>query len=118
MKPKILVCDDEEGVRESFRLILGQDYDLVFASNGEEGVKIVQNQPVELVLLDIKMPRKNGIDALKEMKAAREDLAVIMSTGYRSVEVAQEASRHGATEYVLKPFDRQKIQALVKKLLD
>lgn len=117
MKPKILICDDEEGVRESYRLILEKDYDLVFASNGDEGIQAVKKEPVDLVILDIKMPKKSGVDALKEMKVARPNLKVIISTGYRSVEVAQEASRLGATEYLVKPFDSQTIYKLVKRLL-
>ena len=68
-KKKILICDDEEGIRESFKLILGETYDLVFATNGPEALEILKNQEdIPLVLIDIKMPKINGIEITKEIK--------------------------------------------------
>jgi len=115
MRKNILICDDEEGVRESLNLILEKDYNLFFASNGPEAVAVVKSKPVDVVLLDIKMPRVNGFDVLKELKKTNPRLKIIIATGYKSVETAQEAVRLGASEYIVKPFDKQQVLKAVAK---
>ena len=117
MRKSILVCDDEEGVRESLKLILEKEYDVIFAANGGEAVQKMKTLPVDLVILDIKMPRKDGLETLRELKKIKPSAKVIIATGYRSVDTAQEASRLGATDYITKPFDRNSILATAKKYL-
>lgn len=115
MKKSILVCDDEEGIRESFKLILEKDYHLIFASTGDEAIQKIQASPVDMVILDIKMPKKDGLETLKELKKLKPSAKVIIATGYKSVDTAQEAMRLGASDYVVKPFDRKTIAEAVKK---
>ena len=115
-KMKILICDDEEGVRESLRLIIPDNYDLEFAKNGDEAIEKVKGTvDLKAVLLDIKMPKKNGIDVLKNIKSHNKDLPVIIITGYQSVETASEAVGAGASEYIAKPFETE---AVLKALED
>jgi DNA-binding NtrC family response regulator len=116
MKKKILICDDEEGIREAFKLILEKDYDLSFAVNGNEAVEMLKNEPVDAVIIDIKMPRMDGIETIRRMKAVRPGLKVLVSSGYKSVETAQEAVAAGASDYIVKPFERADILSAVRKL--
>lgn len=118
MKKKILIVDDEEGVRESLKLILEEKYDLTLATNGSECLKSLKADPqIELVLMDIKMPRMNGLETLRQIKSLNPQMKVIIVTGYRSVETAQEAIKMGAGDYVIKPFASKDIIEAVAKYL-
>ena len=103
-KPVILVCDDEEGIRESFKLILNDQYQLKFVTNGLEALDLLKNFTPDLMLLDIKMPKLHGMEILKQVKKLKPKLPVIIVTGYQSVEMAQEALKNGAADYIPKPF--------------
>lgn len=116
-KPTILVCDDEESVRASVQLVLERDYQLVFASDGEEALTRFEAQPVDLVLLDIKMPKLGGLDVLKTLMSRQPVPRVLMLTAYHSVELAQRATQAGAIDYVSKPFERQDLLAAVERAL-
>ena len=106
---RILIVDDEEGVRESFKLILEDDYNLRFAMNGLEAIELLKSFTPSLMLLDIKMPKTHGMEILKQIKKAKPKLPVIIVTGYQSVEMAQEAIKNGASDYIPKPFDSKQI---------
>ena len=115
MKKRILICDDEEGIRESLKLILEKDYDLEFAQNGDEAINSMRSSPSDITILDIKMPKKDGLETLKELKKINPASKVIIATGYKSVDIAHEAMTLGASDYVVKPFDRDKIRKVVQK---
>ena len=116
--PKVLIVDDEEGIRESLKLILGDHYDIILTDSGEQALRLVEGDPaIGLVLMDIKMPKVDGLDVLKEMKAKRPSLKVIMVTGYKAVETAGEAARLGASGYIIKPFKSDEILNTVKRNL-
>ncbi len=116
-KPTILVCDDEESVRASVQLVLERDYQLVFARDGEEALKQFEAQLVDLVLLDIKMPKLGGLDVLNTLMSRQPPPRVLMLTAYHSVELAQRATQAGAIDYVSKPFERQDLLAAVERAL-
>ena len=115
---KILVCDDEEGIRESLKLILEKDYEVIFAENGDIAIQKLKSAPADLVILDIKMPRRDGLDTLREIKKLNPATKVVIATGYRSVDTANEAVKLGATDYIIKPFDRKQVLATARKNLD
>lgn len=115
MKKPILVCDDEEGIRESLKLILEKEYDVIFAKNGDEAIQKMKDSPIGLVILDVKMPRKDGLETLKELKKINPSSHVIIATGYNSIDVAHEAVRLGASDYVVKPFSRDDITKVVQR---
>jgi len=118
MSKKVLIVDDEEGVRESLRLILADYYDLIVTDNGEQALETLKNaKDVAVILMDIKMPRKSGLEVLKEIKALYPHIRVIIVTGYRLVETAQEAVRLGASGYIVKPFKSEEILGTVRKNL-
>jgi two-component system, NtrC family, response regulator AtoC len=119
MNRKILICDDEEGVRESLKLILGDVYDLIITENVDQCLECLKGgQNIGLVLLDIKMPRVNGLETLKVIKDTYPSVKVIMVTGYKSVETATEASKLGASSYIIKPFRSEEILEKVKRNLE
>ena len=116
--PKILICDDEEGIRESLKLILGDHYNLVTVDSGSMALEVLSHsQEIKVMLLDIKMPKTNGLDVLQEIKKKFPQVKIIMVTGYKSVETAAEAARLGASGYIIKPFKSQEILDTVKKHL-
>ena len=115
---KILICDDEEGIREALKLILGDDYPVILADSGTQCLDFLKHDPtIALALLDIKMPKRNGMDTLKEIKRQFPKVKIIMVTGYRSVETASECTRLGAVGYIVKPFDTQDILDDVARVL-
>ena len=115
---KILICDDEEGIRESLKLVLGDIYDLIIVDGCEMAVKALsQSKDIKLMLLDIKMPKTNGLDVLQEVKKKFPRVKIIMVTGYKSVETAAEATRLGASGYIVKPFKSEEILETVKRNL-
>ena len=119
MNHKILICDDEDNIREMLKLILGDDYNLLLVNSGEQALYTLENnKDIKIALLDIKMPKVNGLDVLKEIKSKFPHVKIIMVTGYRSVETAAEASRLGACAYIVKPFKSEEILETVKKNLN
>jgi len=119
MSQKILICDDEEGIRESLKLILGDHYDLISVDSGEQCLDCLDHDAsIGLVLLDIKMPKVNGLEILKAIKEKNADLNVIIVTGYKSVETASEASALGASGYIVKPFKSDEILSAVGKFIN
>jgi len=113
---KILICDDEEGIRESLKLILEDHFPLMLTDNGEQCLEILKNSSdIGIVLLDIKMPQVSGLDILQKIKENRPDMKVIIITGYKSVETATEAVRLGASGYIVKPFKSEEILSTVRK---
>ena len=115
-KIQVLVCDDEEGVRESLKLILSGEYSLSFAVNGEEAVEYVKRHDPDLVIMDIKMPKMNGLEALSQIKKLKPKIRVMIITGYESDDVAAQAIRLGADDYLTKPFDRETVRVKIQKL--
>ena len=116
-RPRILVADDEEGIRESLSLILGEEYDLDFAKDGQETLTKVQEGSYELMLLDIKMPKRDGLEVLRQLKGRGAQLPVLVLTAYQSVELAKEAVKLGALDYMPKPFEREQVLAAVRGVL-
>ena len=116
-RTRILVADDEEGIRESLNLILGEDYELVFARDGEETLEKLKEDSFELVLLDIKMPKLDGLEVLRRLKGQGVSVPVLVLTAYQSVELAREAVKLGAQNYLPKPFEREQILNAVRGVL-
>jgi DNA-binding NtrC family response regulator len=113
---RILICDDEEGIRESLNLILKDYYELSFCVNGQECLeRLTSGQKFDLLLLDIKMPRASGLDILKKIKENNPEQKTIIVTGYRSSETASEAIKIGAVDYIVKPFAAKDVLKSVER---
>ncbi|SRR3990172_3302946 len=102
---KILVIDDEPIVRTScIRSLSPEGYEVKSASSGKEALELLENEPFNLVLLDLKMPDMDGIEVLKKIKDTWPDTKVVMITGYSTVETAVKTLKLGAFSYLEKPF--------------
>ncbi len=113
----LLVVDDEAGVRESVRMIFANDYNVLSAGNGEEAIRIVQNESPEVILLDVKMPGMNGMETLRKIKESSNFSKVVMITATKTIKNAVEAMKLGAEDYITKPFDVDEIRLIVKRAL-
>ena len=116
-KRTVLICDDEEGIRESFKLILSDTYNLRFVNNGLQAVELLKSFSPDAVILDIKIPKINGMEVLKQIKKLKPNLPIIIVTGYQSVEMAQEAIKNGAADYIPKPFESKQILKSIESIL-
>ncbi|MDJ0848994.1 MAG: sigma-54 dependent transcriptional regulator [Myxococcota bacterium] len=118
MKPRVLVVDDEAGVRASLRLVLQDDCDLVLAANAEEALRALRATPPDLVLLDLMMPGRTGLELLEEVNAAPDAPPVVVLTGTTTVSTAVEAMKLGAADYLTKPFEVEALRMKIRQLLD
>jgi signal transduction histidine kinase len=112
-KDRLLVIDDELGPRESLRFLFKDIYDVTCVDSVDKGVASLKETAPDCIITDIKMPGKNGIQGLKELRAIDKQVSIIMLTGFGSLETAQDAIRHGATDYLKKPFDTDEIREIV-----
>ena len=117
-KPIILAVDDEKDMLETYRAILAKKYAPLTAASGTEALKIIKDYAVALVLLDVRMPKTNGIEVLKNIKANDPDLDVIMVTASKDIDSAVEAMKLGALDYITKPFDVKELLAIIGKALE
>lgn len=115
-KGTILIIDDEKGVGDILKKILGKEgYDVHAVTRGQDGVKLVREKDVHLVILDIKMPEMDGIEVLQKIHEIKKDVVVIMLTAYGTLTTAREAMKLGAYDYITKPFDNDFVKAMVKE---
>ena len=116
--PLLLLVDDEVGVRESLKMVFGKGYDLLEADSVDAALAQVDRARPDVVLLDVLMPRADGLQALQRIKEIHPSCAVIMLTGVNSQQLATKAIDSGAFDFIGKPFDindlRQKVARAVE----
>jgi len=113
---KILIVDDESGTRESLRMILKYDYDLIMAGSGKEALHILSGDSPSIILLDVMMPGEDGLNILERIKQITTT-PVIMITALKSVKSAVKAMKIGAFDYITKPFNVDEIKIVIDKAL-
>lgn len=114
----ILVVDDENGVRQSFNMVLKDDYHVLLASNGEEAMEIFKKNRIDLILLDIRLPDTDGISLLKKLKEIEPNTEIIMVTAVKQIQTAVKAIKIGAYEYVIKPFVVDDVLSIIGRALE
>ncbi|MSO55748.1 MAG: sigma-54-dependent Fis family transcriptional regulator [Acidobacteria bacterium] len=115
----ILVVDDEEIMREILEALLkGEGYSVRLAASGEEGIELARNMPFDAAIVDVMMPRIDGMATLEALKQLDDELAVIMVTAYASVENAITAMKRGAFDYITKPFKNDEVLVVVRNALE
>ena len=117
-KGSLLVIDDEPEIRDTLETLLTlEGYQVELAANAQAGLERLERKPFDLVLLDVALPDRSGLDLLRDIRAANPALPVVMITAYGSVESAVEAMRRGASNYVTKPWDNEKLLAEIATLV-
>lgn len=115
---KILIVDDEVSVRDSLRMIFKKDYQVIMAGSAEEAIITVKSEEPDLIFLDIIMPEKDGMQALKEIRGMHPQIPVIMLTATKTLKTAVEAMKLGAYDYITKPFDVEELKLIAQKALE
>lgn len=119
MAIQILVCDDEENIRESIKLILEKEpYELSFAANGQEAIEKARFINPRVIILDIKMPKLSGLDALCDIASAAPGAKIIVISGYEQPEVIKEALSRGAADYLPKSFSAKQLKDAIQTALN
>jgi DNA-binding NtrC family response regulator len=117
-KGRILVIDDEEDIRESLEALLSlEGYSVDMGQNGTEGLKKLEGREYDLVLLDLMMPDRSGMEVLQEMRERDRETPVFMITAYGSIQVAVDALKSGANDYFPKPWDNEKLLIEVERII-
>jgi two-component system, NtrC family, response regulator AtoC len=117
-KTTILAVDDERGVRQSFKMLLKDDFDILLAGTGEEAFDIFTKNSVDLILLDIRLPDIYGIDLLLKFKETDPNTEVVMVTAVKEIETAVKAIKAGAYEYIIKPFVVDDVLTVIDRALE
>jgi len=120
IKPVILVVDDEPDARSTIISYLEARFDCDFkeAPDGDAAVDFVKSGPCDVMLLDIKMPKKSGISVIKEAKEINPKVDILVVSAWVNEDVAEETSKLGATDYAVKPLDLKVIEFKFKKILE
>ncbi|MDX2427056.1 MAG: response regulator, partial [Xanthomonadales bacterium] len=119
MKKRILIVDDEEiVVRSCLRILSGDEFNIDVASNGLEALEKINDQEYDMVILDIMMPKMNGIEVLQRVKETHPDIDVIMITGLNEIDTAVKAMKLGAFDYLPKPFDPEEFETVVARAFE
>ena len=120
MKHRILIVDDERDMLTLLKRIITEknEHDVIVQHNPQKAVEIIEQEPFDLVITDLKMPKMDGIALLEEAKRIQPSAAVIMMTAYATIETAVEATRKGAFDYITKPFRKERILLTIRRALD
>ncbi|MGE0703113.1 MAG: sigma-54-dependent transcriptional regulator [Vicinamibacterales bacterium] len=117
--PRILVVDDERSMRELLAIVLRREgYEVILAENGRSAIDLIEREPIDLLISDIKMPDLSGVDVLRAAKRVDQDILGIMITAFASTETAVEAMRLGACDYLSKPFDIDLLKMKVREKIE
>ncbi|MCD4834165.1 MAG: sigma-54 dependent transcriptional regulator [Bacteroidales bacterium] len=116
---KILVIDDEKSIRDTLKEILEyEEHQVDIAADGEEGLEQFKNNKYDIVLLDIKMPKKDGIEVLEDIFGVATDVPVIMISGHGNIDTAVESIKKGAYDFIEKPLDLNRLLVTIRNAMD
>ena len=118
-KPKVLVVDDEKRIRDGcHKMLTNEGFEVARASNGDEGLEMIQKEHFDLILLDLMMPGISGMEVLEKVKALHPHTVVIVITGYATLEHSIDAMKKGAFDFIAKPFSPQDLRMVVSKAIE
>lgn len=115
---RILIVDDEPGITESLRLVLSGTYEVDSSLDGFSAIKKVSSEQYDLMLLDIKMPKMDGLEVLEKVKEINPEMMVLMISGHGTIETAVESTRKGAFDFLEKPFDMSNLLLKINNALE
>ena len=115
-QPRILIIDDEEGLRTSLSLLLGDEgYRVPTAEGPSRALALVRANSFDVVLCDVRMPERSGLDLLPDLVREQPDATILMMSAYSDVDQALEAVRRGAYDYLAKPFQTEELLLTIHK---
>jgi two-component system response regulator AtoC len=115
-KRRVLIIDDEAGVRQSLGLILeSEGFEVASAADGDQGLRAARGERFDVVLCDVRMPRRGGLEILEELIKAQPEATVLMMSAFGQTDLALEAVRKGAYDFLAKPFQAQELLLAIKK---
>src|SRR5215510_8626464 len=117
-KPTLLVIDDETGPRDALQVILRPFFNVQTAESASAAIDVLNSQRIDIITLDQKLPDRQGIELLQDIKHHHAGIEVIIITGYGSLKAAMDGIRHGAAGYLLKPFNVTELLSLVNQTLE
>ncbi|MEQ1575090.1 MAG: response regulator, partial [Vicinamibacterales bacterium] len=113
-RPRLLVVDDDRAILTlTGTIALAEGFDVATTVSGEDAMRQLSQRPVDLVLLDLRMPGVTGLDVLRAIREVSPRCKVVLMTGYATIDSAVEAVKLGATDYLTKPFDLQRLRKLL-----
>ena len=119
MKPKILIIDDEPDICKALRYLLErEEYSVTCTYSGEEGIEAFKKDWFDVVLTDLKMGRVDGMEVLEKIKEVSPEMQVVIMTAFGSIESAVEAMKHGAADYIIKPFLNEEIRLTIGRIIE
>ncbi len=114
-RPILLVVDDEEGPRQSVKIIFKDEYNVLLASDGNQALEHAKQNTIDVAILDILMAGMSGVEVLRRLKELNPTIEIIMLTAYETIDTARQALRYGACDYLNKPFDIPTMRAAVAR---
>ncbi len=115
---RILIVDDDTLLQNSLKNVLSDNYDTLVAGSGSEALEVINREEVDLVLLDIRLPGMNGLQALKLIKEQHQDLLVIMMTAYEDLDFVITSMKAGAHDFLVKPLEIEMLELIINKALE
>lgn len=117
-RKKVLIVDDQAGIRALLREVFSVfGFEVLEAQNGYEGLENLEKRP-DIILLDMKMPGLSGIETLRKLRERNATVPVILVTAYQELEMISEADRLGVTARLIKPFDLEELQKIVRRVIE
>jgi two-component system, NtrC family, response regulator AtoC len=117
MVPSVLIVDDEKHTREGLQQALAENYDVSVAAGADEAFNLLDAQPFDVVLTDLRMPGKSGLKVIDRALAAAHRPAVLMMTAYGNIDTAVEAMKRGAVDFLTKPVNIERLEVLIQRAL-
>lgn len=117
MVPSVLIVDDEKHTREGLQQALAENYDVSVAANAEEAFNLMEAQPFDVIVTDLRMPGKSGLKVIDKALALSSRPAVLMMTAYGNIETAVEAMKRGAVDFLTKPVNIERLEVLIQRAL-
>ncbi len=115
---RVLIVDDERNIHYSFQKILPSEYQIISAESAEDGIRLLREVSPNIVIMDVRLPEMNGLEALKQMRKINEKIPIVMMTAFGTMNTAITAMKFGAFEYLLKPFDVHRMSEIVERALE
>ena len=112
-KGTLLIVDDEDGARQSLRVIFKDDYEILLAGDGATAVQLALDHKIDVAVLDIRMAGMSGIEVLERLKYVNPSIEAVMMTAYETTDTMRQALRLRACDYINKPFDVSTMRAAV-----